>query len=214
MVERKAMVATVLHGSRMPTRQPLVADLDPQRVKEDHRIDRVERPGLPFPHLLEHGVGDPADQVGRDLDPVKLLQMRLDLANRETTGIEADHAIVKTVEPGLSFGDDLRLEAAVAVARHRDLNRPIIADHGLARITVAAVAATAAGRVTSLVSQMFAQLGAERAFQQALFQLLEQPLLAEQVRRRAISLQQLFINLVSDRLCPDLDAPSRYSLCP
>src|SRR5207253_2987641 len=63
MVERKAMVATVLHGSRMPTRQPLVADVDPQRVKEDHRIDRVERPDLPFPHLLEHGVGDPADQV-------------------------------------------------------------------------------------------------------------------------------------------------------
>src|SRR5205814_5455001 len=165
----------------------------------------VERPGLPFPHLLEHGVDDPADQVGRDLDPVKLLQMRLDLANRETTGIEADHAIIKTVEPRLSFGDDLRLEAAVAVARHRDLNRPAIADHGLARITVAAVAAAAAGRVAFLVSQMFAQLGAERAFQQALLQLLEQPLLAKQVRRRAIALQQLFNNLVSDRLCHDLD---------
>ena len=90
--------------------------------------------------------------------------MSLNLANRQASGIKADYPIVEPVEPGLPFGDDLRLEAAVAVARHRDLDRPVIADHGLARISVAAVAAAAAGRFALLVSQMLAQLGAERTF--------------------------------------------------
>jgi hypothetical protein len=181
--------------------QAFVADLDPQRVEKDHRIDRVERPVLPFPNLLEDGVGDPADQIGGNLNPVKLLQVSLDLANREAPGIEADDPIVEPMEPGLPFGDDLRLKAAIAVARHRDLDRSVIADHGLARIPVAAVAAAAAGRVALLVSQMLAQFGAERPFQQALLKFLEQTLLAEQILRRAVALQQLLDEFVPDRLC-------------
>jgi hypothetical protein len=66
----------------------LVADLDPQRVEEHHRIDRVERAVLPFAHLIEDGVGDPADQIGRDVDPVELAQMALDLPYRQAARIE------------------------------------------------------------------------------------------------------------------------------
>jgi hypothetical protein len=47
--------------------QALIADLDPQRVEEHHRIDGIERPVLPFPDLVEDRVGDPADEIGRDL---------------------------------------------------------------------------------------------------------------------------------------------------
>src|SRR5205814_3305457 len=146
-------------------------------------------------------IGDPADQVRGNLNPVKLPEVALDLANRETAGIEADDPIIEPVEPGLSLRHDLPLEASLAVARHRDLDRPVIADHRLARIAVAAVAAAAPSRVALLVSQMLAKLGAERAFQQSLLQFLEKPLLAEQILRAAIPLQQLLDNLVSDRLC-------------
>jgi hypothetical protein len=55
---------------------------------------------------------------------------------------------------------------------------------------VAAVAGAAAGRIALLVSQMLAQLGAQRAFQQPFLQLPEKPFLAEQIRRRAVTLQQ------------------------
>src|SRR5215510_2024765 len=96
------------------------------------------------------------------------------------------------------FGSKLPLRA-----RHRDLDRPVIADHGLARIPIAAVAAAAAGRIALLISQMFAQLGTERTFQQALLEFLEQPLLAEQILRRAVALQQLLDEFVPDRLCYD-----------
>jgi hypothetical protein len=156
---------------------------------------------LPFSHLLEHRVGDPADQVGRDLDPVKLLQMRLDLTHRQAAGIEADDPIVEPVQPGLPLGHNLRFEAAVAVTRHRDLDRAVVADHRLARISVAAVAAAAAGRVAFLIAEMLAQLGTQRSLQQAFLQLPEQPVLAEQIRRRAIALQQLLDELIPDRLC-------------
>ncbi len=34
-----------------------------QRVNEDHRIHRIQRPGLPLSEFLDHAVGDPGDQV-------------------------------------------------------------------------------------------------------------------------------------------------------
>jgi hypothetical protein len=37
----------------------LVADFDPQSIEEDHRIDRIERPVLPFAHLVEHRIARP-----------------------------------------------------------------------------------------------------------------------------------------------------------
>src|SRR3954469_13811009 len=43
--------------------QSLVADLHPQRVKEDQGIDRLERAGLPGRDLVQNGIGDRADQV-------------------------------------------------------------------------------------------------------------------------------------------------------
>src|SRR5262245_44607251 len=52
----------------------------------------------------------------------------LDLANRQPAGVEADDPVVKALDPGLALGDNLRLKAAVAVAWHRQLDRPVIAD--------------------------------------------------------------------------------------
>src|ERR1700735_3467960 len=64
---------------RLVLDQALVADFDPQRVKKDDRINRLKRPALPFAHLIQNGVGDLADQIGRDLRAVELGQVALDL---------------------------------------------------------------------------------------------------------------------------------------
>lgn len=53
-------------------------------------INRIERPVLPLPDLLEKGIGDPADQIGRDLDTVELLQVPLNLARRHAAGVKTD----------------------------------------------------------------------------------------------------------------------------
>src|SRR5262245_47816338 len=41
----------------------LVADLDPKGIEEEHRVDRIQGAVLPFAHLIQDGIGDPADQV-------------------------------------------------------------------------------------------------------------------------------------------------------
>jgi hypothetical protein len=47
----------------------LVADLDAQGIEEDQGIDRLQRPCLPGRDLVEHGVGDGADEVVRESMP-------------------------------------------------------------------------------------------------------------------------------------------------
>jgi hypothetical protein len=42
----------------------------------------------------------------------------LDLAHRHAPGVHRDDLVVEAVEPGFPLGHDLRLEGAVAVARH------------------------------------------------------------------------------------------------
>src|ERR1700722_15419768 len=61
--------------------EPLVADFDPQRVEENQRIHRFQRPVLPFGHRLQNRVGHRRNEIGRDLQAIKLEQMPLDLAN-------------------------------------------------------------------------------------------------------------------------------------
>jgi hypothetical protein len=106
---RTVLLAVRIEGKRhidsLVLDQAFVANLDPQGVEEHNGIDRVERPVLPVPHLLEHRVGDPADDVGRYLRPVELSQMGLDLAHRHATRIEAQDFIIEAVETGLALGN-------------------------------------------------------------------------------------------------------------
>ena len=56
-----------------------VADLRDQRIDEHHRVDRLQRPVLPLPHLLQRPVGDPRDRVMRQLHPRRLPQVPGDI---------------------------------------------------------------------------------------------------------------------------------------
>lgn len=153
--------------------QPVIPDLDPQRVEEHHRVDRVERPVLPGGHLVEHRVGHPRDEIGRHLDLIELAQMPLDLPHRQATRVQRDHLVIKPVEPRLAFRHDLQLESCVPVARHIDGHRTVFGQHRLRVIAVARIPRPAARRIALLVAEMMRQLGAERQFQQGLLQLLE-----------------------------------------
>jgi len=70
----------VAHGA-------VVADLAHDGVEEDHRIDSVERPGLPVLDLAQHGVGDPADQIRGHVHLVDLAQVRLDVPHGHASGL-------------------------------------------------------------------------------------------------------------------------------
>src|SRR4051812_28748975 len=152
---------------RLIADQSLVADLHPQRVKEDQRVDRLERAGLPGRDLVQDGIRDGADQVGRDLDAIQLAQMPDDLAGAHAPGIHRDHLVVEAGEAALILGNQLGIEAGLAIARDLQLQLASVGDHRLATIAVAAVAGP------SFAREMVIHLGIQDALGERLFQAVE-----------------------------------------
>jgi hypothetical protein len=89
-------------------------------------------------------------------------------------------------KPSNRVWNELRLEAAGAVARHGDLDLAVLGQDRLRARPVAAVAAAAAGRIALLVAQVLGQLGSESPFDQGFLELLEQPIIPGQVFRLRI----------------------------
>src|SRR5512134_1808511 len=56
--------------NRLVAHSSFIAHLDPDRIEEDQGIKGLQGAVLPFRHLVQDGVGDRADQVGRDVDPI------------------------------------------------------------------------------------------------------------------------------------------------
>src|SRR5680860_1586629 len=80
-----------------------VADLDPQSIKNDDRIHPIQRPGLPFPDLVQHRVCHTADQIWRHLQAVNFFEMGADIADRQTCCVETDDLVIHPIDPGLSL---------------------------------------------------------------------------------------------------------------
>ena len=75
------------------------AHLDHQAVDQQHRVERVERPALPGDHLVDDLVGDLRDRLPRDLGPVDLEQVLLDVPGRQPLRVQRDH-VARQAHPG------------------------------------------------------------------------------------------------------------------
>ena len=139
---------------RLVAHEALVADLHPDGVEEDQRIAGVERPVLPFGHLLQNRIGHRRDQVRRDVDAVEFFQMAADLAHRHAAGVQGDDLIVEIGEAPLVFGDQLGIERARPIARNGQGHFRSSRQNRFAGIAVAVIA-TAFG---ALRIQMLVQL--------------------------------------------------------
>lgn len=93
----------------------ILADLDPQGVKENHRIHRLQRPGLPGGHFGHDFIGDRTDEVGRHLGGVLLQHKALDLPHRHASGVQGDDLVVEARETAFVLGDQQWIEAALTV---------------------------------------------------------------------------------------------------
>jgi len=153
---------------------------------------------LPFPDLVQYRIGDAADQVGRDLQAIKIEQVGLDVPHRQTGGVEADDLVIHPVDPGLTLLYQFRLEAAVPVTGDRHRQFPVLAFKNLSRGAVAPIG-LARRRVLALcIAKMRSQLRTQHSLHQSDFQLFHQPGIAEQVFRALHALQQFVQDFFRD----------------
>ena len=178
----------------------LVADLQHDRVEPDDQVQLLQRAGLPLLDVVEDGVGDAADRVAADLDPVDLLQMLRDLPCRHPARVHRDDLVVEAREPALMLGHDLRLELPLPVTRQLDLDRPVIGDQRLRRRAVTTIRLTLGRLTRELVTEMIGQLRRRRTLDNALGQLLQQPIRARDRLRALTTGEQLIDQLVRNLL--------------
>ena len=118
----------------------LVAHLDADRIEEDQRVKSFQRPVLPVRHLLQNGIGDGADQVGGNLDPVQLAQMPLDFTGAHAAGVHRDDLLVEAGKPPLVLGDQLRIEGRQPIPGNLEIDLAGLGQHRLPAVAVAAIA--------------------------------------------------------------------------
>ena len=96
---------------------------------------------------------------------------------RQSLGRQRDHQIIEPGQPPLALLDQLRLEAALAVARHLEGYRTCLRQDGFAALAVPGIAAVTAGRIVLAVAEVIVELAVERRFDHHLRQLRQQPTL-------------------------------------
>jgi len=157
-----------------------VADLDDERVEVEHRVELLQRPGLPGFDPLEHRIGDFADRLAGQLGAQRALQVGLDVADRHPAGVEADDLLVQSAQAALALGDQPGGEAGVPVAGHVQAQRPDLAGDRLGCRAVAAVGTAPPGRVPGRIAQMVGELGGQPPLQHRLDHLGEEAAFAGQ----------------------------------
>ena len=85
----------------------------------------------------------------------------LDLAHRHATRVERENLVVEASEPTLVLGNQLRLERALAIARHVDRQRAVVRQDRFGPCPVAMIGGvlgfSPAGRIPEVVRQLAAE---------------------------------------------------------
>ncbi|KXB32585.1 hypothetical protein AT959_02580 [Dechloromonas denitrificans] len=116
--------------------------------------------------------------------------MGLYLANRHSSGVERQNLVVKAAPAGLVLRNQLRLERAVAITGNLNGQFAELTLQGLPALAVAGVAGRILHRLILAMAEVVGHLRFQRLLDQQLGQLLEQPILANQVFRLAVVSQQ------------------------
>ena len=88
--------------------------------------------------------------------------------------VEGQDRLIETVLPPLMFGDQLRLEFAVAVTRDLDIDFRVVGLDSLSGRAVAEVAAIAPRGVVLLITEQMSQFAIEGAFNEGFAEIFEE----------------------------------------
>ena len=110
-----------------------------------------------------------------DVGRVHLREMRFDLTGREPFRGERDHHRINTIEPALTLADRQRLERAITITRHIELDRADLGDHRLRPRPIARVAVVAALDGVLRIADVFLHLDFETRLEHLLREIRKQP---------------------------------------
>src|SRR3954464_3928426 len=172
----------------------LVSDLDPHGVEEDERVTRLQWTVLPFRHGLQNRVRHRRDQIGGDLEPIELHEVALNLPRGHAARIHRHDLLVEAGEAALIPGDQLRIERPFPIAGNPDVELRGLCQNGLLRMPVAMVPPPRGG----LAFEMVVEFGVENTLGKRLLQLVEKPVLVENLFR-VTAVQKLVQGVFLDR---------------
>lgn len=112
----------------------------------DFYTDRIERALLPDGDFIEHRVRHHADEIGRHIDALQILQMRGNLPGAHAPRIHRYNLFIEARKAALMLGYQLRVEAGLAVPRDINLQLAGLGHYVLPAIPVARVSGTFACR--------------------------------------------------------------------
>ena len=123
--------------------------------------------------------------IHRPSTSLQLAQVALDLARRHAAGIQGNHLVVEIGKATAIFGNQLRLEARLAVARDLHFKLAHASQHRLAAAAVAIIARPIrlSGCPGPLGRQMLVQLSVQHPLRQSFLQLVKQTVRREYLRR-------------------------------
>ncbi len=75
----------------------IVLDGYHERIQEQDRVERLERAGPPLVQQLLDRVGRPADELGRNVRVVDILEVSGDLAGRHAAGVHRQDLVVEAL---------------------------------------------------------------------------------------------------------------------
>ena len=102
-------------------------------------INKIQRPGLSFLNFGQDLICDIADHLCRQFDPIKILELIMDIPCAYSTGIKRNGRFFNTGYIPLILWNELRFEFSVPVSGDIHLEFSILTFQGFGRMTVSLV---------------------------------------------------------------------------
>lgn len=148
---------------------------DHDRVEVDHRVQRIQRAGLPGQDFVGDLIGDVADRLVGQFGADRGRQVVLDVPHDHPAGVQDDEHLVQPGHPPRPLGRQRWRECALPFAGHLEAH---VLDLGRDRLGCGAVAGVAERRrirVALVVPQVPGQLGLQPALNGGLDQAGDEP---------------------------------------
>jgi hypothetical protein len=111
---------------------------------------------------------------------IYIVQVPLDITDRHSQRVHRQDFGVESFKPRLVFLNQLRLERAIAIARHFDRHFASLTLQRLLALAIPRVASAVTGHLVLLIAEVMIHFAGQHALHQRLRQFLYQPVRADQ----------------------------------